>query len=234
MDKKALQKISYGLYVICSKYNGKENGQIANAVFQVTSEPPTLAISINRNNLTHELITKSKAFTLSILDKHTPMTFVGTFGFKCGREIDKMAGINCVISQNDIPIITDHSIGYIEVNVNKNLDVGTHTIFVGDVIDAQMLSDEEPLTYEYYHTIKGGFSPKTAPTYNKEEEVNEKKMKKEEKNMEKYVCTVCGYVYDPVKGDPDDGIAPGTPFNEIPDDWVCPVCGAGKEAFELQ
>ncbi|MDG6228511.1 MAG: rubredoxin [Candidatus Thermoplasmatota archaeon] len=234
MDKNVLQKISYGLYVVCSKYNGKENGQIANSVFQVTSEPPTLAISINRSNLTHELITKSKAFTLSILDKQTPMTFVGTFGFKCGRDIDKMDGVNCVISQNDIPIITDHSIAYIEIKVTKNLDVGTHTIFVGDVIDAQMLSDEDPLTYEYYHTIKGGFSPKTAPTYNKEEEVKGKKIQKEERNMEKYVCTVCGYVYDPVKGDPDGGIAPGTPFDEIPDDWVCPVCGAGKEAFELQ
>jgi len=234
MDKKALQKISYGLYVICSKYDGKENGQIANAVFQVTSEPPTLAISINRNNLTHELITKSKVYTLSILDKQTPMTFVGTFGFKCGRDIDKMDGVNCVISQNDIPIITDHSIAYIEVKVTKNVDVGTHTIFIGDIIDAQIINDKEPLTYDYYHQVKGGFSPKTAPTYNKEDDVKGKELQKEEKNMEKYVCTVCGYVYDPAKGDPDGGIAPGTPFDEIPDDWVCPVCGASKEAFELQ
>jgi len=234
MDIKALQKISYGLYVICSKYDGKENGQIANAVFQVTSEPPTLAISINRENLTHELITKSKSFTISILDKEAPMTFIGTFGFKCGRDIDKMKGVSCIFTKKDIPIITDHTIAYMEVTVKHSLDVGTHTIFVGDVINAEVLKEAEPMTYEYYHKVKGGYSPKTAPTYVSKENKNQIKKEQEEKNMEKYVCTVCGYVYDPVKGDPDGGIAPGTPFDEIPDDWVCPVCGAAKDAFEVQ
>jgi len=234
MDKKALQKINYGVYVVCSKFDGKENGQIANAVFQVTSDPPTIAISINRKNLTHELITKSNIFTLSILDKKTPMPFIGTFGFKCGRDIDKMSGVKCIFTPNKMPVITDHSVAYMEVKVTKKRDVGTHTIFVGNVSNAEVIKDEEPMTYDYYHRIKGGFSPSTAPTYIGKELEKEKENDKEEKNMVKYVCTVCGYTYDPKKGDPDNGIKPGTPFEKIPDDWVCPVCGAGKDAFEMQ
>ena len=89
------------------------------------------------------------------------------------------------------------------------------------------------MTYEYYHNVKGGYSPKNAPTYNGS---SDKKtiQKKEEKNMEKYVCTVCGYVYDPEAGDPDNGVAQGTTFEDIPKDWVCPVCGAGKTAFTIE
>jgi rubredoxin/flavin reductase (DIM6/NTAB) family NADH-FMN oxidoreductase RutF len=234
MDKQALHKISYGLYVICSKYDETINGQIANAVFQVTANPPTLAISINRNNLTHELIAKSRAYTLSILGQQTPMSFIGTFGFKCGRDVDKMDGVACTVARTKIPIITDHSIAFVEVKVTKHIDVGTHTIFVGDIINAEMLSDEEPMTYAYYHKVKGGFAPSTAPTYIGKEVEKKGRKDKEEKQMNKYVCTVCGYVYDPEKGDPDGGISPGTPFEEIPDDWVCPVCGASKDAFEIQ
>ncbi len=234
MDKKALQKINYGLYVVCSKYDGKENGQIANAVFQVTSEPPTLAISIHRKNLTHELIKKSNAYTLSILGQQTPMSFIGTFGFKCGRDIDKMTGVTFKTAKTKIPVVTDYTVAFIEVKVTKKIDVGTHTIFVGDVINADVLTDDIPMTYEYYHRIKGGFAPSTAPTYIDKQEEKKEKKDKEEKPMEKYVCTVCGYVYDPKKGDPDSGINPGTSFDEIPDDWVCPVCGATKDAFEMQ
>jgi len=87
------------------------------------------------------------------------------------------------------------------------------------------------MTYEYYHKVKGGFSPKTAPTYSSEVD---KEIKKEEKKMDKYVCKVCGYVYDPEKGDPENGVEPGTKFEDIPDDWVCPICGVGKEEFEKE
>ncbi|HIG99213.1 MAG TPA: flavin reductase, partial [Thermoplasmata archaeon] len=89
MDKKAFHKISYGLYIVCSKDGEKTNGQVANALFQVTSEPPTIAVSINKQNLTHEYITKSNVFTISILDKKTPLPLIGTFGFKSGRDIAK-------------------------------------------------------------------------------------------------------------------------------------------------
>jgi flavin reductase (DIM6/NTAB) family NADH-FMN oxidoreductase RutF/rubredoxin len=233
MDKKALHKISYGLYVVCSKNNGKINGQIANAIFQVTSEPPTVAVSINKLNFTHEYITKSKVFTISVLSEETPMKFIGTFGFKCGRTIDKFEGVNYKIGKTKTPIIKDYSIAAIEAKVIDKIDVGTHTIFIGEIIDAETFSDETPMTYEYYHKIKGGFSPKTAPTYYKENDKS-KKEKKEEKNMDKYVCDICGYIYDPKEGDPDNGVEPGTAFGDIPDDWVCPVCGAPKSDFSKQ
>ena len=234
INRNALQKISYGLYVICSKDNNRFNGQIANAVFQVTAEPPTIAVSINKENCTHEYIEKSKIFTVSILSEETPMNFIGTFGFQCGRTIDKFKDVTYTVGKTTAPIVTQNSIAYLEANVTKNIDVGTHTIFIGEIIDAEILTDETPLTYEYYHRIKGGYAPKTAQTYYKETKHEKKNKEEVKKKMDSYVCTVCGYVYDPEKGDPDNGVEPGTKFNDVPDDWVCPVCGAGKEEFEME
>jgi flavin reductase (DIM6/NTAB) family NADH-FMN oxidoreductase RutF/rubredoxin len=233
MDKKTFHKISYGVYVVCSKNGEKQNGQIANALFQVTSEPPTIAVSINKQNLTHEYITASKVFTISILDKNTPLSFIGTFGFKSGREVDKFKKVNFKLGTTQAPIVLDYTLAYLEAQVIDKIDVGTHTIFVGKIKDAAVLSQEPAMTYEYYHEVKGGYSPKSAPTYNSDVDKKTEE-KKEDIKMDKYVCTVCGYVYDPVKGDPDSGIAPGTAFKDIPNDWVCPVCGAGKKAFEIQ
>jgi flavin reductase (DIM6/NTAB) family NADH-FMN oxidoreductase RutF/rubredoxin len=230
MNRKALHKISYGLYVICSKKEDKYNGQIANSVFQVTSDPPTVAVSINKNNLTHEYITDSKVFTMSILCEKAPMTYIGTFGYKSGRDIDKFKDINYRIGKTGVPIVLDHALAYIEVECIEQINVGTHTIFVGKIVDADVLSEDKCMTYEYYHLVKGGKSPKNAPTYIE----NEKIEKKEVKKMDKYVCDVCGYIYDPEKGDPDHGVKPGTSFEDVPDDWVCPVCGAGKESFSKE
>ena len=231
MNPKALHDISYGLYIICSKNVEKINGQIANALFQVTSEPPTIAVSINKKNLTHEFIEKSKVFTVSVLSEKTPMKLIGTFGFKSGTDIEKFEGINYKIGKTKVPIVLDNTLACIEAKMINRIDVGTHTIFIGRVEDAEILTEDKPMTYEYYHKVKGGFSPKTAPTYSS---VVDKEIKKEEKKMEKYVCTICGYVYDPEKGDPDGGIAPGTKFEDIPDGWVCPLCGASKSDFEKQ
>jgi len=231
MNPKALHKISYGLYIVCSKYDNKKNGQIANAIFQVTSEPQTVAISINKQNLTHEYIDKSKIFTVSILSTETPMNLIGTFGFKSGRDIDKFQNVKFKLSKSNVPLILDYTIACFEAKVINKIDAGTHTIFIGKVVDAEILSDEKPMTYEYYHEIKGGYSPKTAPTYSS---MVDKTKNEEEKKMEKYVCDVCGYVYDPEKGDPDNGIEPGAPFENLPDDWVCPVCGAGKDQFSKE
>jgi len=199
---------------------------------QITAEPPTIAVSLNKKNYTHELILQSKKFTISILDENTPMSLIGTFGFKCGRTVDKMQHVTCIQKETTIPIITDHTIAYIEARLINRLDVATHTIFVGEVKNADLLTDGKPMTYEYYHNVKGGLSPKNAPTYLGAQSKN--KSKTEEKTMDKYVCTVCGYVYDPEEGDPDNGVKPGTSFEDISDDWVCPICGAEKEAFEKQ
>lgn len=230
MDLKILHKVSYGLYVVSSKSDGKFNGQIANAVFQVTSEPPTVVISINKQNLTHEFIQKSGVFTVSILSKETPMAFIGDFGFKSGRDIDKFRNINYREGATGAPIVSDNLVGYLEAEVVGSMDVGTHTLFVGKIVDAGIVKDGEPMTYDYYRQIKKGLTPKAAATYIKEEESQKATAKK----SDKYRCTVCGYVYDPEKGDPDSGIKPGTPFEKLPDNWTCPVCGADKSAFEKE
>ncbi len=168
MNLKTLWKISYGLYIVSSKKGDKLNGQIANTVFQVTAEPPTIAVSINTQNLTHEFIGDSEVFSVSILSVETPLRFIGQFGFKSGRDIDKFKDVEYKIGVTGAPIVLDNSIGYLEVEVIDKLDVGTHTIFVGKVIDAEILNDKEPMTYAYYHEVKRGRAPKTAPTYIKE------------------------------------------------------------------
>jgi len=225
MNTKALRSLSYGLYAVASQKKGKLNAQIANTVVQVTSEPPTISVCINKQNLTHEFITESKVFTASILSQDTPLSFIGHFGFKSGREVDKLKDINCKLGETKAPIILDHCLAYLEVRVIDQVDVGTHTIFIGELAGADVIREGEPMTYAYYHQVKRGTTPKTAPSYIEE-------TKEEVSKMAKYKCSVCGYIYDPELGDPDGGIKPGTPFEEIPDDWVCPVCGASKDQFE--
>jgi len=233
VNLKTLRKISYGLYIVSSKEDSKLNGQIANTVFQLTAEPPTVGVCINKQNLTHEFIKSSNVFAISILSKETPMKFIGLYGFKCGRDIDKFKDVDHKIGKTGAPIVLENTIGYLECEVIGSMDAGTHTLFVGKLTDAEIIKDGEPLTYEYYHRVLKGKVPKTATTYIKEEPEKPNKPKREVK-MAKYVCTVCEYVYDPEKGDPDNGVKPGTPFEAVPEDWVCPVCGAGKDKFEKE
>lgn len=225
MNIKALYKLGYGLYIVCSRKGNRLNGQIANSVFQITSEPPTIAVSINKNNLTHDFIRDSKVFTVSVLSQDTPLPFIGHFGFKSGRDIDKLESINYKIGETQAPVVTDNTLAYLEARVIQEVDVGTHTIFIGELAGADVIKEGEPMTYAYYHQVKRGTTPKAAPSY-----IAEKK--EVAPKMAKYKCTVCGYIYDPEMGDPDGGIKPGTPFEEIPDDWECPICGAAKSEFE--
>jgi flavin reductase (DIM6/NTAB) family NADH-FMN oxidoreductase RutF/rubredoxin len=225
MNHKALHNLSYGLYVMGSRKGDRVNGQIANTVFQITSEPPTIAVSINKQNLTHEFISASKVFVVSILSQDTPLSFIGHFGFKSGREVDKLKDVNYKLGETKAPIVLDHSLAYLEARVINQLEVGTHTIFLGEPVGADVLKAGEPMTYAYYQQVKRGTTPRTAPSYIEERKETISK-------MAKYKCTVCGYIYDPEAGDPDGGIKPGTPFEKLPDDWVCPVCGASKDQFE--
>lgn len=225
MDLKALYKISYGLYVVTSRKGDRLNGQIANTVFQITSEPPAIAVSINRSNLTWEFIKESGVFAVSVLAQDTPLPFIGNFGFKSGREVNKLEGINYKPGVTKAPVVIDNAVACLEARVTGSLDGGTHTIFVGELVSAEVLNDKPPMTYDYYHQVKRGTTPKTAPSY-----IAEKK--EVTPGMDKYQCTVCGWVYDPELGDPDGGIAPGTPFEKLPDNWVCPVCGAAKSEFQ--
>jgi len=165
MDLRVLHNCTYGLYVIGSRKGDRLNGQIANTVFQVTSDPPTIAVSINKQNLTHEFISESKVFTASILSQDTPLSFIGHFGFKSGREVDKLKDVNYKLGEAKAPIVLDHSLAYLEAKVINQVDVGTHTIFIGEVVGADVLGEGEPMTYAYYHQVKRGTTPKTAPSY---------------------------------------------------------------------
>ena len=231
MYQKALWQIQYGLYVVASHQGEKLNGQIANTVFQVTAEPPTLAVCINKQNLTHDFIEASGVFSVSILSMDAPMQLIGRFGFKSGRDIDKFAETEHRIGETQSPIVLEHTVAFFECEVHDKLDCGSHTLFVGNIIDCEILDQKkEPMTYKAYHEIKGGKTPKNATTFISQESL--KNDKKEETKMQRYICTVWGYVYYPEGGDPDNGIEPGTAFEDILDDWVCPVCGVGKEEFD--
>ncbi len=227
MNNKALHKINYGLYIVTSKKDEQINGQVANTVFQISGDPVTVAVSINKQNLTHELIKESKLFNVSVLAQETPLALIGKFGFKSGREVNKFEGIQYSFGQSGVPYITDNVLAYLEAEVIQEADAGTHSIFIGRITEAGVLKEGTPMTYAYYHQIKKGSVPPTAPAYS-----NTSKEGKVE--MDKYVCSVCGYVYDPEVGDPENNIPPDTPFEKLPEDWVCPVCGAGKNDFEKE
>jgi len=232
MDPKIFFKLSYGLYVVGSHKDDAINGQIANTVFQITNEPATIAVSLNKNNLTNEFVSASKVFSVSILPKSAPLDLIGHFGFKSGRDIDKFQSKSFKKGVTGSPVLLEHSTGFLEAEVISSLDVGTHTVFIGKVINSEVFNDEEPMTYAYYHQIKRGVTPPSAPLPTPALVKEEKTLKGVNIEMQKFKCTVCGYIYDPAKGDPDSGIAPGTAFNDLPDNWVCPVCGVGKDQFE--
>lgn len=163
------------------------------------------------------------------------MTFIGKWGFKSGRDIDKFDETQHSVGKTGAPIVLDYTLAWLEAEVVNSIDVGTHTIFVGNLVDCEIVSSGEPMTYAYYHQVKKGKTPKRAATYIKEQSEYKKETEDtgmEQKQTKKYKCTVCGYVYDPAQGDPDSGIAAGTAFEDLPDDWVCPVCGVGKDQFE--
>jgi len=165
MNQNALHKISYGLYVVSAHRDGAINGQIANTVFQITSTPATLAVSINKGNYTHEFIEGGRSFVVNVLDEDTAMSFIGRFGFRCGRDLEKFDNIKYRLSSLGNPILEEHSIAFLEAKVDTVIDMGSHTVFIGEVVDGDIISNGEPMTYAYYHLVKKGKSPKAAPTY---------------------------------------------------------------------
>ncbi len=165
MNLQALQTVSYGLYVIGSKKGDRLNGQIANTVFQVTSEPPMIAVAINKQNLTYEFIMESRVFSVSVLCEGTPLAFIGRFGFKSGRDTDKLAGINYKIGETGAPIVMDNAVAYLEARVVSDTAVGKHTLFVGEVVAAEVVSNETCMTYDHYRKVKRGTTPEAAPSY---------------------------------------------------------------------
>ena len=165
MNHEALYRISYGMYIVSSYRDKKFNGQIANAVFQVTSNPVMVAVCINKKNLTHEFIEESGAFSISILEKNTPMKFIGRFGFRSGRNFDKFHEMDYFVGKTGAPVVREHAVAYVEAELVDRMDVGTHTLFIGEVVDGEVFKDAEVLTYSYYHYVLKGKAPKTATIY---------------------------------------------------------------------
>ena len=165
-DRRAFRDLSYGLYIVTSLDGDRLNGQIVNTVIQVTSDPARVAVILNNQNLTHEFISKSGLFGVSVLDESAPMTFMGLFGFRSGRDVDKLSQVEFKMGVTGCPLVLEHALSVLEAKVINQIDLGTHTIFIGDTINAEVLKDGRPLTYRYYQEFLKGKAPATAPTYN--------------------------------------------------------------------
>jgi flavin reductase (DIM6/NTAB) family NADH-FMN oxidoreductase RutF len=217
----ALYKISYGLYLVTSGDRNKGNGFVSNTVFQVTSQPQRFAVCCNKDNYTASLIRQYKAFAVSILAQDASAELIGKFGYKSGKEIDKLAGTKVIFKETDVPVVLNDSLAFFECKLIETFDVGTHWIFIGELVCAEIIDEtREPLTYAYYREVKKGFSPKNAPTY-----IDQSKLltKTENAMSKKFKCPVCGYIYDEAEEE--------VKFSDLPEDWICPVCGSEKSDF---
>jgi ferric-chelate reductase [NAD(P)H] len=165
IDPKALFKIQYGMYLITSKCDECCNGQIATVVFQVTSKPLQLAVCLSKETYTYELVMKSRVIGISILEEDTPTTFIGGFGYRCGRTCNKFDKINFETSVTGVPLVTDYALVIMDGKIAQVVDVGTHSLFVVDLHMAKELKVGKAMTYEYYHEVRKMKTPKNAPTF---------------------------------------------------------------------
>jgi flavin reductase (DIM6/NTAB) family NADH-FMN oxidoreductase RutF/rubredoxin len=246
MKLKAFHKLSYGLYLIASEHQGKKAGYIANTAFQVTSEPAQLAISCHKDNSSAQIILDSGVFSVSVMKKEVNMKIIGDFGFMSSTGLNKFAGINYIKGTSGAPVVIDSSVAWFDCKVVKSIDLGTHYLIIGEVLDSDEISDEEPLTYQYYREKYKMYSPKNSPTYIDKSALDAelqgtsgdgKDQEPEHEHIfdgENYICAICGYIYRPEEGDPSMGIPPGTPFEDLPADYRCPVCNAAKEYFNKE
>ena len=216
MNKNILRNLSYGVYVISTLDGDRPTGCIANSAMQITSSPATIAVSMNHDNYTNSCIEKSGFFAVSILSEKSDPSLIGQFGFQSGKDIDKFASVDHQIKEG-VAVVND-SCGYIVCKVIDKMETSTHTVFLGEVIDGDVFDSTPAMTYAYYHNVIKGKSPKNAPTYLPEETEESAPAAKE-----KWVCSICKYVYE---GE--------TPFEELPDSFVCPVCKQSKDKFEKQ
>lgn len=227
-------KVSYGLYLVSAQFQGSKAGYISNTVFQVTSQPPRFGISCNKDNFTTDVLKQSGAFAFSVLSEKASTGLIGDFGYRSGREIDKFSGVNFFIGETGSPIVTDSCLAWFDCKLVDTFDVGSHLLFIGELVASDVIdANTKPLTYSYYREVMKGFSPKNAPTYLDKSRIREALPDSENKN-ELWQCQLCHYTYESEKGDPISGIPPWTKFEDLPDDWCCPICGADKSMFERE
>jgi len=217
----ALFKISYGLYIVSSGNTKRGNGFISNTFFQVTAEPPRFASCCNKENYTAALIRESGAYSVSVLHKDANQDIIGRFGYKSGKDTDKLSGMQVKYGETGVPIVLDDCIAFLECKVVQTFDVGTHYMFIGELVQAEILDDTmDVLTYLYYRQVRKGVAPKNAPTYINKSKLDSKPAFSE---FKKYQCTACGYIYD----EAEETVR----FADLPDDWICPVCESEKSEF---
>ncbi len=216
MDPSALFTISYGLYILCAEHDGRKNGCVINTLSQVTEEPLTVSIIVMKKNLTHDFVKASGRFSISVLGKHVPMELIKRFGFQSGRDVDKFKDFECSKFDTGDVLIRCGCIAALSCKVINAVDFPTHTVFYARVEDATKLENDKPMTYELYRDLKTG---KVKPD---EEESDKVPLPAGEPEKKEYwQCSVCHYVYD---GD--------IPFEDLPDDYICPLCGQPKAVFE--
>lgn len=191
-------QLTYGLFVLSASENGKDGGCIINTATQVTVSPNRITIAVNKQNFTHDMIERTGLFTLSILDESAPFELFQRFGFQSGRTVDKFAGLSYEKGENGILRPAEHVSAWINGKVVQSVDLGTHTLFVADVEDAELSSGKTPVTYSYY---QANIKPKPQPDAPKKG----------------WRCKVCGYVYE---------------GEELPPDFICPICKHGAADFE--
>ena len=197
MDTQALFKIGYGLYVLTAR-DEKDNGCIINTVMQVTSNPLQVAIAVNKRNYTNEIIQKTRKFNLSILSEKADFSIYEHFGYKSGRDIDKFATF-CDVkrSPNGLLYITKGTNAYLSAYVQNEIDLGTHSLFIGQLVASENLNDDKSATYDYYQ--------------------NSVKPKPENTVKKGWRCKICGYIYE---------------GEDLPVDYICPICKHGAVDFE--
>lgn len=188
MDNKAMFNLSYGLFILTAKDGEKDNGCIVNTVGQVTSQPNRISLTVNKANYTHDMILKTKEFNVSVLAENSKFETYRHWGFQSGRNIDKLESISFKRSANGLVYIADETNAFLSAKVVSTLDLGTHTLFIADVTDGEVLSQVPSATYSFY---QNNIKPKPAST----------------EKRKGFICTVCGYIYE---GEtlPDDFICP--------------------------
>lgn len=203
MDKKAMYKLSYGLFVLTAKDEEKDNGCIINTAIQASSMPNQLSICVNKANLTHDMIVKTGKFTVSVISQDAGFDLFNHFGFQSGKDVDKFKNFEkCKRGENSIYYITEGTNAYISVNVSKTEDLGSHTMFIGEITDMEVLSETPSVTYDYYlKNIKP--QPENVGTTTDGKTI--------------WRCTICGYEYV---------------GEELPEDFVCPLCKHPASDFE--
>lgn len=208
MNQSAIYKLSYGLYAIGTCHSAP-NLCIVNSVLQVTSKPMQICAVISKNNYTNYLVRESGRFCVSVLSQDMTLEDIARFGFATGRDVNKLYGFSTAkFDKMGNPYLTEGCLAYLSCKVINQMDVGTHTLFVAQVVDMDLVGEGVPMTYDYYRNVKKGTTSKNAPTY-------------VEKQAEgKYQCSVCGYVYE------------GDDFEQLPESYVCPVCKSPKRVFQ--